>query len=176
MTGNLKWKQQLAFYFYRDCWSSHLTFNSAYMDKYFQSKPHTYSSFTFWSPLSQLLTGNLKWHKQKPLAFYFYRDYGWNCLTSNSVYMDTYFRSELHTYFSSDPWSPFSQLLTGNLKWHKQKPLAFYFHRDYGSNNLTSKYINIDQYFQWEPHTYFSSAFWSPLSQLLTSNLNWHQP
>ena len=97
MTGNLKWKQQLAFYFYRDCWSSHLTFNSAYMDKYFQSKPHTYSSFTFWSPLSQLLIGNLKWHQQ--LAFYLFRDYESNHLTSYSVYMDQYFQSEPHTNF-----------------------------------------------------------------------------
>ena len=67
-------------------------------------------------------------------------------LTSSSVYMDQYFQSELHTYFSSTFWSLLRQLLTGNLKW--PQPLAFEYYRDYESNHLTSNSVYMDQYFQ----------------------------
>ena len=97
------------------------------MVQYFQSEPQTFFSSAFSSPLSQLLTGNLKW--QQPLSFYLYRDYGSDQLTTNPVYMDQYFQSEPHTYFSYAFLSPLSQLLTCNLKSHQ--PLAFYFYRDY---------------------------------------------
>ena len=142
------------------------------MDQYFQSEPHTYFSSTFWSPLSQLLTGTLKWCQ--PLDSYFHRDSGSNHFISNLVYMVQYFQRDPHTYFSTTFWSPLSSLLTGTLKWHQ--PLAFYFYRDCGSNHLTSYSVYMDQYFQNEPHTYFSFAFWSSLSQLLTGNIKWHLP
>ena len=124
-TGNLKWHKLLASYFYRDYGSNILTLNSVYMDQYFQSEHHTYYSSAFWSPLSPLMTGILKWHQ--PSAFYFYRNYGSNYLTSNSVYMDQYLQSVTHNYFSTASWSQLGLLLTGNLKW--QQPLALFFYR-----------------------------------------------
>ena len=96
--------------------------------------------------------------------------------------------------FSSAYWSPLTQLLTSTVKWHQS--LAVYFSRNYGLNYLTSYWlltsivcgysfisyhyndildsVFMDQYLQ-NDIPIFSSAYWSPLSQFLTSTVKWHQ-